>query len=213
MNRDGLTRLRDYWDKLRRGRLAPFRAELDPREFEDALESMFILEHLGPGQIRVRLAGMSLCELMGMEVRGMPPEAFMTSEHRTSFTAHLNAALNGPNVVELDLEALDLSGQPIAAHMLLLPLRSDFGEVTRILGCVSAPVDEIRVPVNFAIVDARHDHIQPSEGADDLLVEGFAEPAECFIPDARPGPQLRTVAGNPDAPAGARRRGHLRLVR
>jgi len=211
MQRDGLTRLRAYWDKLRRGRLAPFRAELDPREFEDALEAMFILEHLGPNQIRVRLAGLSLCEMMGMEVRGMPPEAFFAAEHRAAFSAHLDAALNGPNVVELDLIATGNDGHPTPAHMLLLPLRSDFGEVTRILGCVSAPVQDIRAPVNFSIADVRHDHIRPSQGAEDQPVAGFAEAADEYLPGTPP--QLRAVGGNPDAPAGARRTGHLKLVR
>ena len=213
MNRDSLTHLRAYWDKLRRGRLAPYRAELDPREFEDALEAMFILEHLGPEQIRVRLAGMALCEMMGMEVRGMPPEAFIAAEHRTAFSRHLNAALNGPCVVELDLVATDNLGGPVEAHMLLLPLRSDFGEVTRILGCVSAPVDDIRVPVNFAIHDARHEQIRPSKGADEPIreLEGFGESGEAYLPGPAQ-PHLRSVGGNPDAPTGLRRKGHLKLV-
>ena len=71
MKQDALHNLRTYWEKLRAGRVAPYRAELDPRAFEDVLENMFILEQLNPSQIRVRLAGMSLCEMMGMEVRGL----------------------------------------------------------------------------------------------------------------------------------------------
>ena len=36
MKIDALNDLRTYWETLRDGRVAPYRAELDPREFEDA---------------------------------------------------------------------------------------------------------------------------------------------------------------------------------
>ena len=68
-----LSSLKTYWDRLRAGRIAPYRAEIDPRQFESALENMFIIEKLAPDNMRIRLAGMKICEMMGMEVRGMQP--------------------------------------------------------------------------------------------------------------------------------------------
>jgi len=68
-----LESLKSYWENLRAGRVAPYRSEIDPREFKHALENMFILEIVGDKNIRVRLAGMKMCEMMGMEVRGMSP--------------------------------------------------------------------------------------------------------------------------------------------
>ena len=38
-----------------------------------ALENMFIVEKLAADNMRIRLAGMKICEMMGMEVHGMQP--------------------------------------------------------------------------------------------------------------------------------------------
>ncbi|MEM9229882.1 MAG: PAS domain-containing protein [Pseudomonadota bacterium] len=211
MNTEALVKLRAYWDSLRNGRSAPYRAELDPRKFEDVLEHMFILEQLSPSQIRVRLAGMALCEMMGMEVRGMPPEAFIDAEHRETFGQHLVSVLNDPSVIELDLMAGDAAGGSVPAQMLLLPLRSDFGEVTRILGCVVTESDNVRAPVNFSILNHRRSVVRPSAtGAVDPL-PGFEEPPAAYQPPSANVP-LKAVVSNPDAAATAPRRGHLRVV-
>ncbi len=36
--------LLNYWERLRAGRIAPMRSELDPREIRDALDHTFILD-------------------------------------------------------------------------------------------------------------------------------------------------------------------------
>lgn len=212
MKTDALNKLREYWESLRRGRSAPYRAELDPRKFEDVLENMFILEQLNPNQIRVRLAGMALCEMMGMEVRGMPPEAFIAAADRQAFGHHLQTVLGGPAVVELDMLATDISGSAIRGQMLMLPLCSDFGEVTRILGCVLTERVAVRTPVAFSIVAQRTDMVVPSvaeQGHGEL--PGFAEPPAGFA-GAKAAPGLRTVVSNPDPVSTGRRTGHLKIV-
>ncbi|MEM1264809.1 MAG: PAS domain-containing protein [Pseudomonadota bacterium] len=215
MKADILSNLRDYWERLRKGRIAPYRAELDPRQFEDALEYMFILEQLNPNQLRVRLAGMALCDMMGMEVRGMPPEAFMASSHRSAFTTHINSVLTGPAVVELELVAVANDGQRTKGQMLLLPLRSDFGEVTRVLGCVITDEPIRQAPVNFSITSVRliairrdgSTHEKPAS-----TVPGFSEEQAPLLQSAEDRPSLRAIDGNPDAVRTSRRRGHLKVV-
>ena len=215
MNTDILFNLRTYWERLRKGRIAPYRAELDPRQFEDALEYMFILEQLNPSQLRVRLAGMALCEMMGMEVRGMPPEAFMSADHRSAFSSHISAVLTGPSVVELDLKATAHDGQTTTGQMLLLPLRSDFGEVTRVLGCVLTAERITRAPVNFSITGARGVAIRRdgSTQTQAPAVPGFAEEQQAVEPRQSDAPDLRAVEGNPGVLRTAPRRGHLKIVR
>ena len=61
---------------------SPLPAEIDPRQFESALENMFIVEKLAPDNMRIRLAGMKICEMMGMEVRGIRP-GFLIDEATT----------------------------------------------------------------------------------------------------------------------------------
>ncbi len=215
MKTDILFNLRTYWESLRKGRVAPYRAELDPRKFEDALEHMFILEQLNPSQLRVRLAGMALCEMMGMEVRGMPPEAFMEAAHRAQFTQHINAVLSDPSVVELDLKGTGTDGKETEAQMLLLPLRSDFGEVTRVLGCIVTKDRAMKAPVNFSISGVRSRAIRAdgtTEAVGDVM-PGFSEDQPTYSPPVTGSkPVLRSVEGNPGAERSTPRRGHLRVV-
>ena len=100
-----LSSLRTYWERLRAGRIAPYRAEIDPRQFEPALENMFIVERLAPDNLRIRLAGMKICEMMGMEVRGMQPAFLIDEPDRERFDRLLAVVMAEPAVVELQLAA------------------------------------------------------------------------------------------------------------
>ncbi len=58
-----------YWDRLRAGRAAPERGELDPGAIRTILGDVMILEVGGPHRYAVRLAGTRICSLMGRELR------------------------------------------------------------------------------------------------------------------------------------------------
>ncbi|MBV8222399.1 MAG: PAS domain-containing protein [Candidatus Eremiobacteraeota bacterium] len=58
-----------YWDRLRAGRAAPERGELDPGAIRNILGDVMILEVGGPNRYAVRLAGTRICSLMGRELR------------------------------------------------------------------------------------------------------------------------------------------------
>lgn len=124
-----------YWDKLRSGRIAPFRSEIDPRSIASLLESTFILEYLGQENIRYRLAGTKLCENFGMELRGMSALALWHGNHRMKMTQAFNKIISTPCVACVSCELETQDNQVIEAEYLYLPLRSDFGDISRILGC------------------------------------------------------------------------------
>jgi hypothetical protein len=198
MNDLMLTSLKSYWERLRAGRIAPYRAEIDPRQFETALENMFILEKLAPDNMRIRLAGMKICEMMGMEVRGMQPGFLIDEPDRLRFERLLHVVMNEPAVVELKLFAESRMGG-YRAVMLLMPLRSDFGDINRVLGCTSGEGDLYAPPLSFRIEDVAVTPIEPSLSAEPRqTLPGFAEEPAAF---AGPGPKLRTIEGNPNAPA------------
>lgn len=152
--------LRAYWEGLRKGRLVPSRAEVDPRGIERALEYAFIIERVAPGMGRFRLAGMHLNDLMGMEVRGMPMTAMFSPAARTRIAEVTEAMFADPSVVELVLRAESGIGKPpLMARLLLLPLTSDLGDVNRALGCLVAEGGDIgRTPRRFELVSAE---VQP----------------------------------------------------
>ncbi|WP_347309821.1 PAS domain-containing protein [Defluviimonas sp. SAOS-178_SWC] len=197
-----ISEVRAYWEALRDGRAVPYRSEVDPRGIERALEYAFVLERIAPQVARFRLAGMHLNDLMGMEVRGMPLTAFFTPKARREIAGLLDAVFTGPRTAELTLAAESGLGKPtMAAKLLILPLRSDLGDVSRALGCLAAEGPIGRTPRRFDLVESLVSPIAeslPSRRVPPVPAPtGFAEPAAPF-------------AGA--APQPVRSRGHLRLV-
>jgi len=194
-----ISEVRAYWEALRNGRPVPLRAEIDPRGIERALEYSFVLERVAPHVARFRLAGMHLNDLMGMEVRGMPITAFFTPAARLRAAEIVDSVFRAPEIVELTLAAEAGLGRPaIDARLVLLPLQSDLGDISRALGCLVADGTIGRAPRRFGVTGASATAIEagrPTFQHRPLVVRGFAE-------------SQRPVDG---APKGDR--SHLRLVK
>ena len=141
-----------YWSSLRNGVDIPRRSDIDPRGIENLLEYAFIIERVAPGVARFRLAGQHLSALMGMDVRGMPLTAFFTPQARAHVGAMLENMFEKPAVVELEMKGEARRRRPsYEAKMLLLPLRSDTGEVTRALGVLVSDGPVSTVPARFDV--------------------------------------------------------------
>lgn len=126
-----------YWEALRDGRLLPKRSEIDPRGIEGALEYAFILERIAPGIARMRIAGSHLSDLMGMEVRGMPITSLFAPNARRQIADTLEDVFQTPATARLQLTSPGGGGcGALDARMVLLPLKSDLGDVSRALGCL-----------------------------------------------------------------------------
>ncbi|MEM8699883.1 MAG: PAS domain-containing protein, partial [Pseudomonadota bacterium] len=124
----------EYWDRLRNGRKLPYRAEIDPRDMGCDARHLFILEHLGEGNIRFRLAGTALVDAFSMELRGMSVRAIMRGKARESMTALVEETLAEPGI---GYARLTEAANPDAVwEILLLPLKSDFGKTDRIIGAL-----------------------------------------------------------------------------
>ena len=194
-----------YWETLRAGRLVPRRSDIDPRGIERALEYSFVMERIAPGLGRLRIAGSHLTELMGMEVRGMPLSTLIAPNSRDLISDALEEVFSGPAKVEIALRAEKAIGKPqLDARLILLPLKSDLGDITRVLGCLVSHGSIGRAPRRFEILetevtallgDARIldqdgpliDQIRENQPAP----TGMAEDAPTF--EAGPRPYLRLV--------------------
>ena len=151
-----ISQVEAYWEALRGMRVMPRRSEIDPRGIENALENTFVLERIAPGMARLRIAGSHLGDLMGMEVRGMPLTAFITPAGRRQISDALEEVFQRPATCELRLSAETSRDKPsMDARMLLLPLKSDLGDVSRILGCFVAHGDIGRSPRRFDVIGAK----------------------------------------------------------
>lgn len=188
-----LSQVEAYWDALWGNNLLPRRSDIDPRGIENALEFTFILERIAPGLARVRLAGSHLCDLMGMEVRGMPITALLAPSARCRFGDMMEELFETPATAVLTLA--DPAG-PNFARMLLLPLQSDMGDTSRMLGCLVSDADSTTTPCRFNI---QHINITPVDGAARAAIQtpratarGLSEQATPFKARTRP-PYLRLV--------------------
>lgn len=141
-----------YWRTLCGARQVPLRSEINPRAIENALEYTFIIERIAPGLARFRLAGMHLNDLMGMEVRGMPLTSFLIPAARRGIGDVLESVFQTPGPAELDLQAERGIGKPpLDGRMILLPLRSDLGDISRALGCLETLGPVGRAPRRFEL--------------------------------------------------------------
>lgn len=205
-----------YWQALRRGRDMPTRSDIDPRGIEDALEYAFILERIAPGLARLRIAGAHLSDVMGMEVRGMPISAFVAPVGRRGFCETLEQVMAGPATARLTMQAEHGIGKPpLAARMLLLPLRSDFGEITRVLGCFESDGAIGRAPRRFNILGTELVEIEtPARGPVPATAQPDRQnmrPAPEAAGFAEPPAPFRPRCGNRGTDAGRAR--HLKLVK
>ena len=194
-----------YWTALRGARLAPARSEVDPRRIEDALEYAFILERIAPGMARFRLAGMHLNDLMGMEVRGMPLTAFFEPEARRKVSDALEAVFERPAVARLDLGGeAGFARTELEGRLLLLPLKSDFGEITRVLGCLGTHGRIGRTPRRFHVTGARVESLttglaavpDPARGEETADTPASPAPQAPRPPRAEGRPKLYVVSSD-----------------
>ena len=198
----------EHWSALRQGVGVPNRCEIDPRVFPDALENTFIFERIAKGDFRARLAGMNLCDMMGMEVRGQSAAAFMQSDERDHIQKVLEQVLARPAIGELVLVGRDLSGTEFKVSMILLPLRSDMGEVNRVIGCISYPQKAFNAPLRFAIKSKKLTPLSALGSSSEEIAAGFSERIDPFRPQG-----FRAVSENENPVPSPKKRGHLKLVR
>ena len=198
----------NHWSALRYTDRVPNRCEIDPRVFPDALENTFIFERIAKGDFRARLAGMNLCDMMGMEVRGQSAASFMQSQERDHIQQVLEQVLARPAIGELVLLGRDLSGHPYEVNMILLPLRSDMGEVNRIIGCISHPQKAFNAPLRFAIKSQRLTPLSALGSDSEDVAIGFSERIDPFRPQA-----VRSVSENENPVPSPKKSGHLKLVK
>ena len=154
-----IAELKGYWQTLCRGRAIPHRADIEPRNINIALDYSFILERMAPGAARFRLAGRHLIDLMGMEVRGMAFCSLANPSSRGRWSDVLESVFRTPQLAEMTLHAKAEYARPeLSARLLLLPLSSDLGDVTRALGCIIAEGQIGIAPRRFDLVS---DQVMP----------------------------------------------------
>jgi hypothetical protein len=189
--------LYNYWDGLRAGRPCPYRAEVDPRDMTCDARHLFLLEDMGEGNPRFRLAGTALLDAFGYDLRGMSARSIMSGQARESFVALIEETMAETGIGYGRLLAPDLE---TVWEVLLLPLRGNFGSVDRLIGCLH-PVSRRMpqagaVPLRFTIAEMSIRPVQVGpeiDPGDTGPLPGFAEPRAEF--DGARGTGLTAIDG------------------
>ncbi|MEO0676608.1 MAG: PAS domain-containing protein [Pseudomonadota bacterium] len=190
---EGIAALEAYWQGVRGNRTVPLRSEIDPRGIESALDFAFIVERVTAGVVRFRLAGSQINEMMGMDVRGMPITSLFGSNSRAELLEAIDSVFEGPTIIEVALESPEGAGKPaLPAQMILLPLKSDLGDISRAIGCFPTRGAMGRAPRRFEIAGSVKRTPLASDAAPEIRrrpapqprpvnpVSGFAEEATGF---------------------------------
>jgi len=204
-----LAEMEAYWLALRGdGTDVPARADFNPRGVAGLLDSTMLLERIAPGIVRIRLAGMALADLLGMELRGMPLSALFLPEARDGLAAHLEQVFEGPRILRMRLEGERGILKPaLAAEFLALPMRGQDGAINRALGCLITEGKAGRSPRRLSI---RQVATRPVPGyapsspktapavPREPAMEGMAEAPATFSPAPNKRPILRVIQGGID---------------
>jgi hypothetical protein len=150
----------DYWDRLRAGRAAPERSEVDPGSIRALLGDVFMIELGGTDPYAVRLAGTRICSLLGQEWKGRS----FTDPFAPRDWPEIYRLLDGvaeaaqPMVGGILGETED--GRTIELELLVLPLRHRGKTHARLMGSLVAadwPYWAGNIPVTrFRLVSIRH---------------------------------------------------------
>lgn len=184
-----------YWSRLRRGRGVPDQCDIDPRAIKRMLSFVFILDAADPGQPHYRLAGTSLCERFGFELKGSAFLAHWEVGSRASLTLLMRQSLALKQPVSISSFGTTPDGALVEMETVLAPITFGDGTATRFVGMVQVLSDP--APLSGRPIAFQR-----------LIASQFVredEPLSTYVPPPPPPPAIPALRSHPKAP-------HLRLV-
>jgi hypothetical protein len=163
-----------------------------------------LLERIAPGQVRIRLAGMALCDLLGLDLRGMPLSSLVVPGGRDGLSLALERVFDGPTQAHLRLTGERGMMRPtFGGELLILPMLGHSGACDRALACLVTSGTMGRAPRRFDLTATEHRRIDglvaragaplPKRAAPAREPMGMAEAPARFAPAAKGRPYLRLV--------------------
>jgi hypothetical protein len=137
MKQDGSIALFQYWNRLRHGRPAPKRTEIEPADIKTLLADTFILERDTRSEAVFRLAGTRLCAVFGRELKGFSFPSLWQDKDRRLVGRLAHGVFESANVVVIVFEGISGNQRSNQFEMIVLPLDGG-ADNQRCLGAVSA---------------------------------------------------------------------------
>jgi hypothetical protein len=201
MNQNGSITLFQYWNRLRDGRPAPKRSEVEPADIKSLLADTFILERDTRGQAVFRLAGTRLCASYGRELKGFSFPSLWREKDQRLVSKLIHGVFDQKSVVLIMFEGFSRNGRTNKFELLALPLDGGV-ENPRCLGVISAVEKPFWLGAD-PITDALIDSIRVIDPEKELLASRPAIDVPSLVPAELEAPETISALGR------ARRIRHL----
>ena len=201
MKQDGSIALFQYWNRLRDGRPAPKRTEIEPSDIKTLLADTFILEKDTRGEAIFRLAGTRLCAIYGRELKGFSFPSLWREKDQRLVARLVHGVFEAKAVVVVAFEGMSKNRRSNAFEMVILPLDGGV-ENPRCLGAMSSGQKPFWLGAD-PIVEAQVESVR--------VIDPDREPM--FL-NNRPAIDVPALSPNELPPSGDRRRpGGSRRIR
>jgi hypothetical protein len=140
-----------YWSRIRNGRATPDQADIDPRALKRLLPFVFLLDARG-GTFTYRLAGTTLCERYGGELRGRDFLHPWDSDSRKRLTELLHRSLKARLPLCVTSVGATNDCRVIEIETVLMPVTFGATHPERFLGVAQVLTDISPLagkPINF----------------------------------------------------------------
>ncbi|UVK53111.1 PAS domain-containing protein [Mesorhizobium sp. AR02] len=201
MNQNGSITLFHYWNRLRDGRPAPKRSEVEPADIKSLLADTFILEKDTRGHPVFRLAGTRLCACYGRELKGFSFPSLWREKDQRLVSRLIHGVFDQKSVVLITFEGFSRNGRSNKFELLALPLDGGI-ENPRCLGVISAAEKPFWLGAD-PITDAMIDSIRVIDPEKELLNNRPAIDVPSLVPAELEAPDTISALGR------ARRIRHL----
>ena len=198
-----------YWSRLRKGRAIPDQTDIDPRAIKRMLSYVFILDASDVTHPTYRLAGTSLCDRFGCELKGMNFLARWEGQSRSALIALLRQSLATHQPICLSSIAATADCGMVEVETTLAPVSFGGAHPTRFFGIVQFLSDPAMLggrPIAFERLVGS----QLVRENEPLVVQDVPPPPTPPPPPAWPqnglrshprAPHLRLVVSRPSVPA------------
>ncbi|AMX93196.1 PAS domain-containing protein [Mesorhizobium sp. M7A.F.Ca.CA.001.09.2.1] len=193
MNQNGSITLFQYWNRLRDGRPAPKRSEVEPADIKSLLADTFILERDTRGQAVFRLAGTRLCACYGRELKGFSFPSLWREKDQRLVSRLIHGVFEQKSVVLISYEGFSRNGRSNKFELLALPLDGGV-ENPRCLGVISAVEKPFWLGAD-PITDALIDSIRVIDPEKELLNNRPAIDVPSLVPDELGAPETISALG------------------
>ena len=129
-----------YWSLIRRGRPAPDQSDVDPKALKRLLPFVFLLDARQSSFV-YRLAGTTLCERHGGELRGRDYLAQWDRDSRKKLSALLKDALTESKPLCLTSVGTTADCRMVEIETVLMPMTFNAGAPERFLGVAQVLTD------------------------------------------------------------------------